>query len=125
MRTREEISSYHLEAGIAYWHCVKEDSPEKWEAILGLYDQLLRVNYSPSVALNRIFALYKAQNWQVALREAEKLKMDNNHFYFVLLGELYRNVDIRNAKLNFKKAYSLAKTQVEKKEILAKINGIN
>ncbi|MGO1245066.1 MAG: RNA polymerase sigma factor [Sphingobacterium sp.] len=121
----EEISSYHLEAGIAYWHCVKEDSPEKWEAILGLYDQLLRVNYSPSVALNRIFALYKAQNWQVALREAEKLKMDNNHFYFVLLGELYRNVDIRNAKLNFKKAYSLAKTQVEKKEILAKINGIN
>lgn len=121
----EEISSYHLEAGIAYWHCVKEDSPEKWKAILGLYDQLLRVNYSPSVALNRIFALYKAQNWQVALREAENLQMDNNHFYFVLLGELYRNIDIRKAKLNFKKAYSLAKTQVEKKEILMKINGVN
>ncbi|HEY8896440.1 MAG TPA: DUF6596 domain-containing protein, partial [Niastella sp.] len=39
-----EVSSYHLEAGIAYWHCIKEDSQEKWESILQLYDQLLLIN---------------------------------------------------------------------------------
>lgn len=30
----DKISSYHLEAGIAFWHCHKEDTPEKWEGIL-------------------------------------------------------------------------------------------
>ena len=29
-----QISKYHLEAGIAYWHTLKEDRPEKWEGIL-------------------------------------------------------------------------------------------
>jgi len=54
-----EISSYHLESKIAYWHCIKADTREKWEDILQLYNELLLVNYSPAVALNRIFALYK------------------------------------------------------------------
>ncbi len=42
-----EISSYHLEAGIAFWHCQKEDSEEKWESILQHYNLLLQINYSP------------------------------------------------------------------------------
>lgn len=115
------LSSYHLEARIAFWHCVKEDTKEKWEDILQLYDQLLFVNYSPSVALNRIFALYKAHGWQAALAEAEKLKFEDNHFYFLLLGELYKNTDNNKAKLNFQKAHDLAKTQTEKLGIQLKI----
>ncbi len=97
----DEVSSYHLEARIAYWHCIKEDTKEKWEDILQLYDQLLLVNYSPSVALNRIFALYKAKGQQAALVEAEKLKLENNHFYFLLRGELYKDIDNKKAKFNF------------------------
>lgn len=120
-----EISSYHLEARIAYWHCIKEDTPEKWEDILQLYNQLLLVNYSPSVALNRTFALYKANGWQAALPEAEKLKLDNNHFYFILLGELYKNTDKSKAKSNFQKAYDLAKTQTEKQSIREKMEELN
>lgn len=120
----DEISSYHLEAKIAYWHCIKEDTEEKWKDILQLYNQLLMVNYSPSVALNRTFALYKANGRDEAIVEAEKLKLENNHFYFVLLGELYKTVDDRKAKLNFQKAYSLAKTQTEKLGIRKKIDDI-
>lgn len=116
-----EISSYHLEARIAYWHCIKEDTKEKWEDILHLYDQLLLVNYSPSVALNRTFALYKAKGRQAALFEAQKLKLENNHFYFILLGELYKNFDQEKAKLNLQKAHALAKTQTEKAGIQKKI----
>src|SRR6266542_4002570 len=55
----EELSSYHLEARIAYWHCMKDDTKEKWKDILQLYNLLLQINYSPSVALNRTYALYK------------------------------------------------------------------
>lgn len=120
-----EISSYHLEAKIAYWHCIKEDSKEKWEDILQLYNQLLMVNYSPSVALNRTFALYKADGQKVALAEAEKLKLENNHFYHLLLGELYKNIDNKKALSNLQKAYALAKTQPEKQGIKEKIDQLS
>lgn len=117
----DEITSYHLEAGIAFWHCIKEDTHEKWEEILQLYNQLLLINYSPSVALNRTYALYKADGQQAALQEALKLKLDNNHFYFMLLAELYKNVDKAQAKLQLEKAFALAKTQPERQGILDKI----
>jgi RNA polymerase sigma-70 factor (ECF subfamily) len=116
-----EISSYHLEARIAYWHCIKNDTKEKWEDILALYDKLLLVNYSPAVALNRGFALYKARGARTALSEIQKLNMEDNHFYYLLLGELYARVDTELAKQNFEKAYALAKTETEKKGILEKI----
>lgn len=118
----DEVSSYHLEARIAYWHCIKEDSKEKWEEILNLYDQLLLVNYSPSVALNRIYALYKTSGAQDALADAEKLKLEGNHFYFLLLGELYKNLDSQKARMNFQTAYTLAKTETEKQNIREKID---
>jgi len=118
-----EITSYHLEARIANLHCIKEDTNEKWEEILQLYNQLLMINYSPGVALNRTFALYKANGKKAALVEAEKLKLENNHFYFLLLGELYKNIDDKKAKSNLQKAYSLAKTKTEKENIQIKFNG--
>lgn len=117
-----EMSSYHLEARIAYWHCIKEDTKEKWNEILSLYNQLLMINYSPSVALNRTYALYKANGQEEALREAKKLKLEGNHFYFLLLGELYENIDNEKAKLNLEKAFALAKTQTEKQSIQNRID---
>ena len=82
--TGDQLTSYHLEARIASWHCIKEDTPEKWEEILQLYNQLLMINYSPGVALNRTFALYKANGREQAMIELEKLKLEGNHFYKVL-----------------------------------------
>ncbi|WP_205513720.1 RNA polymerase sigma factor [Longitalea arenae] len=120
----DEISSYHLEAGIAYWHCIKEDSAEKWQNILHLYDQLLLINYSPVVALNRIFALYKARGKELALQEALQLPANKNHFYYLLLGELYRDLDNKQAISNYQEAYALAKTQKEKQGIRAKIDSL-
>jgi RNA polymerase sigma factor (sigma-70 family) len=120
-----ELTSYHIEARIAYWHCIKEDTKEKWEEVLQLYNQLQQINYSPSVALNRIFAMYKAKGKQEALREAEKLQSYNNHFYFLLLGELYTGIDAIKAKSNFHKAYFLAKTKAEKQNIQEKIDNTN
>jgi RNA polymerase sigma factor (sigma-70 family) len=119
-----EISSYHAEAQIAYWHCIK-DTAGKWDNILSLYDQLLQVNYSPAVALNRTFALYKAKGTQEAIREAEKLKLDNNHFYFLLLGELFSSVDKNKSISFYEKALVLARTDAEKQIIRKKIDTLN
>jgi len=117
----DEITSYHLEANIAYRHCIKEDTEEKWEAILQLYNQLLLVNYSPAVALNRLYALYKAQGPQPALAEAKQLPMDNNFFYQVLMGELYTSIKKADARDSFTKALAIARTQAEKQHVLQRL----
>jgi len=116
-----EISSYHLEAKIAGLHCIREDTREKWEDILNTYDQLLLINYSPAVTLNRTYALYKARGRQVALDAAEKLPFGNNHFYHILLGELYQTIDNEKAIASLERAYDLANSQVEKQILQLKI----
>ena len=117
-----KISTYHLEAGIAYWNTRKEDTREKWENILQLYNRLLQIEYSPIAALNRTYALSKANGRDAAILEAEKLDLQDNHFYFLLLGNLYENFDKARARTNFEKAYSLAKTQSDKHAIQKKID---
>ncbi len=116
------LSRYHLEASIAYWHCIKEDSIEKWENILQLYNRLLQVEYSPIAALNRTFALAKTNGKPAAITEAEKLKLTDNHFYYTLLGELYTGIDNKKAIAHFQQALYLAKTTTDQQLIQQKIN---
>ena len=121
-----EISSYHLEARIAYWHCIKEDTNEKWEEVLQLYDQLLLVKYSHTAVLNRIYALYKVEGAQAAAAEAEESGMNTPYYssscgYYLLLGELYKNIDPEKAKAHLRKALRLAKTDSEKASIRRKL----
>jgi len=117
-----KISNYHLEASIAYWHTIKEDTKEKWENILQLFNQLLQIKYSPIAALNRTYALSKANGKAEAIIEAEKLNLKDNHYYYTLLGELYRDIDAIKAKQNLEKALSLAKTETDKSTIQKKID---
>ena len=117
-----QLLKYLLEAGIAYWHTIKSDSTEKWESILQLYNQLLRLEYSPIAALNRTFALSKANGKEEAITAAEKLNLADNHFYFTLLGELYQDIDNEKAKLHFQKALTLAKTRSDRQTIQNKID---
>ena len=118
----DKTSKYHLEAGIAYWYTVKADTSEKWKAILRLYDQLLTIESSPIAALNRTYALSKVHGKAIAIAEAEKLKLTHNHFYFTLLGELYTGIDNHEAKMNFQKALSLARTNTDRQIIQTNID---
>lgn len=117
-----QMSKYHLEANIAYWHTQKADTKEKWEKILQLYNLLLQIEYSPVAALNRTYALSKANGKREAIIEAEKLNLANNHFYFTLLGELYKDIDNEKAREHFEKALSIAKTKTDSQVIRSKIN---
>jgi len=118
------ISKYHLQAAIAYWNTQKADTQEKWDNILQLYNRLLQIDYSPIAALNRTFALSKANGKQEAITEAEKLNLTDNHFYFTLLGELYTDIDNEKARENFQKALSLAKTQTDKQIVRKKLDNL-
>jgi len=118
------LSKYHLEASIAYWSTQKTDTKEKWENILQLYNQYLQIEYSPIAALNRTYALAKANGKQEAIVEAEKLNLTDNQFYFALLGELYTDIDNKKAKKKFQEALLLAKNQADKQTIQKKIDKI-
>jgi RNA polymerase sigma factor (sigma-70 family) len=119
-----KLSTYHLEAGIAYWHTHKEDTPEKWENILQLYNHLLILEYSPIAALNRTFALAKTNGKQEAIREAEKLKLTDNYFYYSSLGNLYTNLDNKKALIQYETALALARSSADKALLLKTISSL-
>lgn len=115
------LTKYHLEAAIAWWGTQKEDTHEKWEAILQYYNVLLQIEYSPIAALNRTYALAKANGKREAIIEAEKLKLSDNPFYFTLLGELYTGIDDTSAIRHFQQAMMLARTTADKQLLQNKI----
>ena len=119
--TGNRLSKFHLEAGIAYWHTHKEDSALKWENILQHYNRLLQIEYSPVAALNRTYALAKANGIDEAIIEAEKLQLNDNHFYFALLGELYKSIDKEKAGHYLNRALQLAKSAADKNTIALKL----
>ena len=120
----DQLTKYHVEAAIAYWHTHQEDTAEKWESILQLYNKLLQLEYSPMAALNRTYALAKANGKAEAIIEAEKLKLSDNHLYHSLLGNLYTNVDDTKALLHFNKALKLARSQADKSAITKNIQAL-
>jgi len=117
-----ELSKYHLEAAIAYWHTQKSDDEAKWNNILQLYNKLLQIEYSPMAALNRTYALAKAGSPMKAIIEAEKLDLTENHLYYSLLGQLYSDIDKDKAIVHFKTALNKARAESDRSVIQAKID---
>jgi predicted RNA polymerase sigma factor len=116
------ISKYHLEAAIAYWHTQTNREIEKWENILQLYNKLLQIDYSPMAALNRTYALGKARDYETAIREAEKLDLEESHWYHALLGEFYTVIDQQKVHAYFQKAIALSKTDADRRVLQKKKN---
>lgn len=119
-----ELSKFHIEANIAYWHCSKIENPQKWNNILQAYNQLLLIEYSPITALNRTYALAQVKGKEKAIVEAEKLNLTDNHFYFSLLGYLYTDIDNAKAILYFEMARKKAKTDNDKALLSKKLNDL-
>ena len=119
------VTKYHLEAIIAFWHTRKEDTPNKWEEILQIYNRLLQIEYSPITALNRTYALAKARGNKAALKEALKVNLVEHHLYHVLLAELYKGIELQKQVEHLKIAFQLAKTENDKKIIDKKLKSIH
>ena len=81
-----EVSEYHVQAAIASMH-VRGAAEKKtdWKTILELYDQLLEMNPSPIVALNRAVALAKVKGPQAGLDALQPLANDPSLKRYYLL----------------------------------------
>jgi Predicted RNA polymerase sigma factor containing a TPR repeat domain len=110
-----DISKYHLEAGIAYWHTTEDKN--KWQHILRLYNQLILIEYSPMTALSRAFAISKVYGNSEAISEVEKLQLDSIYHYYALLGYLHSTIDKKKAIENYEKAISLTTSPAAKQRL--------
>jgi RNA polymerase sigma factor (sigma-70 family) len=120
----DTISKYHLEAGIAYWSTQQTETTDKWENILQLYNQLLQIEYSPIAAMNRTYALSKARGKHVAVAEAEKLQLSDSYLYYVLLGDLYSDIDNAKAANYFNQSLTLITNELERKVVMKKLEAL-
>ncbi len=114
-----EISKYHLEAGIAYWHTT--GSKGKWKSIMQLYNQLILIEYSPITALNRTFAFSKVYGHKKAIFEAKKLNLTKSNQYHELMGYLFAEFDIQKAIEHYEQAIKMTKSETEKQTLQKKI----
>jgi RNA polymerase sigma-70 factor (ECF subfamily) len=70
-----EISEFHLQAGIAYFHCAAATyEATDWAQILWLYDILTGLKDSPVIALNRAVAVSKVRGPRAALDELARIR---------------------------------------------------
>ena len=88
-----EVSEYHVQAAIAATHARARDAQSiDWPTILCLYDQLLAINPSPVVALNRAVAVAKVRGPAEALHVIDPLegnsKLRNYYLRLAVRGHL-------------------------------------
>lgn len=114
------FSKYHLMAGISAYHCTaKSFEITNWLGILKLYDQLLELDDSPLIYLNRAIALSEIGNHAKALRDLNSIEKDNsmqkNHLFHSVKAQLLLRNDQKGAAIEYlKKALNLAPLEIEK-----------
>ena len=121
------ISSYHLQAAIAYEHCSAQNFKEtNWERILRNYEWLCEISDSPINELNKIVAVMEVRGAAIALKELEnihdKKKLESYYLFHSLLGEIYSRLhNIEKAKICFESAITLTHSETERKMLKNKI----
>jgi RNA polymerase sigma-70 factor (ECF subfamily) len=88
---------YSLQAAIAAVHAEAASLEQTdWAQIVGLYDELLRLNPSPVIELNRAVALAMHEGEEVGLREIERLlasgELDAYHLLHAARADLLRRL---------------------------------
>lgn len=122
------VSQYHILAAISAHHCTaSSDESTDWKSILALYDNLLQINDSVIVILNRAVAVSKVFGTEQAIKELKKLEdnrlLKNYSYYYFTLGEFFfMKKDPSNAISHFEKALSLTENQPEINLLHKKIN---
>jgi RNA polymerase sigma factor (sigma-70 family) len=114
-----ELSAYHLQAGIAACHCAARDyESTDWRKILSLYDQLLEIDDSPVVALNRAVAVANVHGPKAGIEAVEGIQngsqLNSYYLLYAVLGEFEKQLNNFQAAIdNFRKALKLTELTSE------------
>lgn len=88
----DQLSVYHLQAGIAACHCTASDyESTNWPRILSLYDHLVVLDDSPVAALNRAVAVANVNGPRAGIESVEAIRnraqLDSYYLLYAVLGE--------------------------------------
>ena len=123
----DAVSEYHVQAAIAATHArASVTASRDWPLILHLYDQLLAINPSPVVALNRAVAVAKVYGPAKALKAIAPLENDPKlRDYYLLLavrGHLLLELGRRNdAAVSFRAALACPCSEPERRFLRRKL----
>ncbi|TDO46099.1 RNA polymerase sigma-70 factor (ECF subfamily) [Kribbella sp. VKM Ac-2571] len=95
LATRMPPGRYQILAAINAVHTSARDAADTdWSQVVALYDQLVRVDRSPIVALNRAIAVAEVDGPEVALATIDRLgdKLAGYHAYHAARADLLRRV---------------------------------
>ena len=121
------VSTYHIEAAIAYEHCIAGNFKEtNWKKILDYYEWLCKIAPSPINELNKVVAVMELYGAAIALEELESIKekkrLESYYLYHSLLGEIYSRLDnLAEAKGHFETAVKLTQSETERRMLGNKI----
>ncbi len=124
----DELSEYHLQAGIAAIHCTAPDfAATDWALILRHYDALFQLKPSPVVALNRAVAIAHVRGPQAGLDALAAMpgraKLETHYLFHAVTGELHwRLRNEREAVESFRRALEFAHVGPEQ-AFLARLAG--
>ena len=116
-----QASTYHWEAAIACLHARTEDWRDTdWGKLVWLYDQLLQINSSPVVALNRAIAVGYRDGPRHGIEAIESIphgeRLERYPFLPAALGEFELAAGCPPAaRRHFEHALSLARTPLEQR----------
>jgi RNA polymerase sigma-70 factor (ECF subfamily) len=123
----EEITEYHLQAGIAACHCAARDyDSTDWPHILSLYNGLVQIDDSPVVALNRAVAVANVHGTKAGIEAVEAIrnraKLATYYLLYAVLGEFEVQLNRgENAAAYFRRALELADTKSERQFLTKKL----
>jgi len=123
----DELSEYHLQAGIAACHCAAKDyESTDWQQILSLYDRLIEFDQSPVVALNRAVAVANIHGPRAGLQAVEGIrglnKLSSYYLLYAVLGEFeMRTGKLQSAAEQFRRSFELAETKSERAFLLKRL----
>ena len=124
------MSTYHLEAAIAFEHCIAESFEKtNWQTILAYYEWLCRISPSPVTELNKIIVVLQLHGAATALKKLEaienKKKLEGYYLYYSLLGEIHARLNnTSEAVKQFETAKKLTQSKTEQKMLEDKIHSI-
>jgi RNA polymerase sigma factor (sigma-70 family) len=121
----QRISTYHIEAAIAYEHCISRSFEEtNWKNVLNYYDLLATIDPGAVVMFNRLTVIRHIFGVEKALEEINhsphKKDWEKNYLYHSLLGNIYSSTDPLRAREHYETAAALTRSEAEKKLLLKK-----
>jgi predicted RNA polymerase sigma factor len=125
--TGDEISEYHLQAGIAACHSMaKTYEATDWKQVLRLYDQLVQFDDSPVIALNRAVVVGNVSGPRAGLDAVAAIKgrdkLESYYLLYAVLGEFHSQLnDLPAAARHFRRAWQLAELKSEQKYLSKRV----